>query len=117
MKATKTLLLASAVAAAFALSGYVQAGEVVLSPRAKANQILHVSGTTADVNLASGTYLGAGNRAETMFHSSVASGPVKDVNLVSGNYLGAAAKIPSRELRRPAFHVAPLIEKRQHEQK
>jgi len=116
MKATNTLILAGAVAAAFALTTTAQAGEV-LSPRAKANQITHVSSTKTDVNLVSGSYAGAATRAGTMFHSTVASGPVKDINLVSGNYLGAAVKSPQRDLRGPEFRIAPLIEKRNAGQK
>jgi hypothetical protein len=49
----KTILLAVAAAGVFTLAGSAQAGEPLLSPRAKVNQIRVVSGTSAnDVNLA-----------------------------------------------------------------
>jgi len=117
MKTFKTILLAGVVGMSMAFAGAATAGEVFLSPRAKANQIVHVASTTADVNLAAEPYAGATTRLRTTFHSMVASGPAKDINMVSGNYLGAAAKSPYRDLRGMEFRIAPLIEKRNQSQK
>lgn len=112
MKTFNTILLAGAVAASFTLASSAKAGDVVMSPRAQANQITRVSGVNTDPNLVSGWYAGTGNKANGIFHSMVPSGSVADINLVSGDYLGAAAKSPHRDLRGVEFQVAPLIEKR-----
>jgi hypothetical protein len=106
MKTITTLLLAAAVG--LGVVGSAKAGEALLSPRAKANQITHVSGVNNDANLVSGWYAGAASRMYTTAPNMVAAGPVPDVNLVSGNYPGAAAKIP---MTRPSYEIAPAVEK------
>lgn len=55
----KTILLAVAAVGAFTFASSVQAGEPLLSPRAQANQIRVVAGTSAsDVNLATNRPVG-----------------------------------------------------------
>lgn len=112
MKTINTLLLAGAVAVSFTFASTAKAGEVFLSPRAQANQINRVSGTSTDRNLVSGWYAGTGNKANGIFHPMVASGSVPDINLAGANYLGAGAKNPARDLRGVEFQIAPLMEKR-----
>lgn len=110
MKTITTILLAAAFSVT--LVSTAKAGEVFLSPRAKANQITRVSGINNDRNWVSGQYLGARLKSLNTFHSMVASGPVKDINLAGANYLGAAAKSPFRDLRGVQYEIAPLFEKR-----
>ena len=115
MKTITTLLLAATVS--FTLASSARAVDVAQSPRGQANQIARVSGVNNDVNLVSGSYLGAGYKALHTPPHMVASGPVADINLAGANYLGAAAKSPFRDLRGVEYQIAPLIEKRNASQK
>lgn len=115
MKTITTLLLAAAFSVT--LLSTAKASDVLLSPRAKANQIARVKGINNDPQLVSGWYAGAAYRTYSTAPSTVASGPVKDINLVSGNYLGTAAKSPFRDLEGVQYRIAPLIEKRNASQK
>ena len=94
MKTMNSLLLAGAVALGFTLTTTARADEPFLSPKAKANQIHHVSGVDTGPNLVSNNYLGAAAKTEANRARVVSSGGAATPNLVSGNYLGAGAKNP-----------------------
>ena len=110
MKKMNSLLLAGAAVASLTLVGQVQA-DVFLSPRAQANQIARISGPGSGPSTVSGSYLGAGNKAASMFPTTVSGSSESRPNLVSGNYPGAAAKSPIHELRGAQFEIAPAVEK------
>lgn len=95
----KTILLTVAAAGILALTSSVQAGEPLLSPRAKANQIARVSGVNTDRNLVSGWYAGAAYKAFNTAPNMVASGPVPDIDL-------AHAPRPTMSPKDPRYEAA-----------
>jgi hypothetical protein len=93
MKTMNTLLLAGAIA--LGLTVTANAGEALLSPRAKDNRTIVVPMTGSNPNLVTGTYLGAAGKWEaTRAKVGIDSG--KAGSLVGGNYAGAALKYPGR---------------------
>lgn len=107
MKTINTLLLAGAVTFGFTLASSASA-DVLLSPRAKANQIAVVPGIANEPNLVSGNYAGAALKAKSLAHSVVTNSGSQP-NLVSGNYAGAGVKNPAAPAAQ--FQIAPVVGK------
>lgn len=108
-----TLLLVVAAAALITGVTRVSAGEPVLSPRAKANQIRVAAGSSAAVNLA--THRPIGN-AKAWAHAQSLQKVTRTgakVDLAHGPRPALSPKDPrfeqvARELRNAKFQVAPL---------
>jgi hypothetical protein len=107
MKTLNTLLLAGAVTFGFTLANSASA-DVLLSPRAKANQSAVAPRSASERNLVSGNYAGAALKAQSLAHSVVTNSG-NQPSLVSGNYAGAAVKNPAAPSAQ--FQIAPIVGK------
>ena len=106
---TKLLLVTGA---AVALTSVARADEPLLSPRAKANQPIKVSGGGSDVDLIRGQNdLGAAAKSKALGSHSMTTGTSKnDPDLVRGQWSAIGSPKGLQQLRDSgrAFQVAPL---------
>jgi hypothetical protein len=95
MKNLNKILLAATVAVAFTSVNRALAGEAFLSPRAQANQIRTVTGSSmGDPDLTKDRANGNAQAAALARDFRRVPGSNGDINHVGGNYAGAAAKNP-----------------------
>lgn len=107
MKTINTLLLVGTITFGFTLANSASA-DVLLSPRAKANQIAVAPSGANQRNLVSGNYAGAALKAQSLAHPVVTNSG-NQPSLVSGNYAGAAVKNPAAPAAQ--FQIAPIVGK------
>ncbi|MBI3870448.1 MAG: hypothetical protein HY299_18120 [Verrucomicrobia bacterium] len=107
-----TLLLAAATATLLTAVNTAKADEPFLSPRAKANQTLNVSGNGSDPDLVRGQNdLGVAAASKASGHHSVIAGASKNApDLVHGQPMVTASPKGLQQLRESgrAFQIAPL---------
>ena len=112
MNVMKNILLLAAAAATLLTVNTVSAAEPALSPRAKANQPIKVSGTGSDVDLVRGQNdLGVAAKSKASGSHSVIAGTSKnDPDLIRGQTARIGSPKGLQQLRESGrdFQVAPL---------